>query len=239
MKLPEIVYFQTITACNGHCHYCPFDDVYGKGELPQAKMTTEIYQAVIKWLADQGYIGRLGFLLHYEPSLDNRLVDWISWTREQLPLSSIEVATNGLKQPPDLWSAVDIIDWVLPEKQTRITSRAGNVKMCDELKDRETFLSHPFVSLGRGAYEAMACGRNVLVFDSRHYMGLLGDGFLTEENLEEAKRCNCSGRAFGKKFDVQSLIKEMKKYNPEQGDFNREHALENMNIQKQVERYLL
>jgi len=94
------------------------------------------------------------------------------------------------------------------------------------------------VSLGRGAYEAMACGRNVLVFDSMHYMGMKGDGLLTQGNLEESKKCNCSGRSFGKKFTIQSLIDEMKKYDPEQGDFNREHALKNMNIQKQVERYL-
>jgi len=143
MKLPEIVYFQTLTACNGHCHYCPFDDVYRKNVLPQASMKFSIYQAVIKWLADQGYIGRLGFLLHYEPSLDNRLPDWIAWTRQHLPLSAIEIATNGLKQPPELWNAVDIIDWVLPGKQTRITSRAGNVKMCEELKDRKTFSNPP------------------------------------------------------------------------------------------------
>lgn len=143
MRLPEIVYFQTMTACNGHCHYCPFDDVYRKGELPQATLKYSVYQTVIKWLADQGYIGRLGFLLHYEPSLDARLPEWIAWTRKQLPMSGIEIATNGLKQPPDLWNAVDIIDWVLPGKQERVTSRAGNVRICEELKDRKTFSNHP------------------------------------------------------------------------------------------------
>lgn len=95
------------------------------------------------------------------------------------------------------------------------------------------------VSLGRGAYEAMACGRSVLVFDSRHYMGLLGDGLLTWDNIDEPKRYNCSGRAFKKIFDTDGLIAEMLKYRPEQGEFNRQHALENMNIEKQVERYLL
>lgn len=94
------------------------------------------------------------------------------------------------------------------------------------------------VSLGRGAYEAMACGRSVLIFDSRKYMGLMGDGLLTWDNIDEAKRCNCSGRAFKRQFDVAGLIEEMAKYRPEQGEFNRQHALENMNIQTQVERYL-
>jgi len=94
------------------------------------------------------------------------------------------------------------------------------------------------VSLGRGAYEAMACGRNVLVFDSRHYMDMMGDGMLTVDNIGTSKRCNCSGRSFRKRFDVQELINEMQKYNPAQGDCNREHALKNMNIKKQVERYL-
>jgi len=37
------------------------------------------------------------------------------------------------------------------------------------------------VSLGRGAYEAMACGRNVLILDNRKYTnkGIIGDGLLT------------------------------------------------------------
>jgi len=143
MRLPEIVYFQTKTVCNGHCHYCPFDDVYNKGDLPQAEMTFEMYQAVIRWLSDFGYIGRLGFLLHYEPSLDNRLPDWITWTRKHLPMSGIEMATNGIKQPPELWNAVDVVDWVSPGKQSRITSRAGNVRMCDELKDKKCFSGQP------------------------------------------------------------------------------------------------
>ena len=128
MRPPEIVYFQTKTVCNGHCHYCPFDDVYSAGVLPQSEMTFEIYQAVIRWLADFGYIGRLGFLLHYEPSLDNRLPDWITWTRKHLPMSGIEMATNGIKQPPELWNAVDVVDWVSPGKQTQVNSMAGNAR---------------------------------------------------------------------------------------------------------------
>jgi glycosyltransferase involved in cell wall biosynthesis len=51
------------------------------------------------------------------------------------------------------------------------------------------------VSLGRGVYEGLACGRPVIVYDSRTYNGGLYDGLVTEENFDKLLRFNCSGRA--------------------------------------------
>lgn len=45
------------------------------------------------------------------------------------------------------------------------------------------------ITLGRGVYEAMACGRNVVIYD---YRG--GDGFVTPENIFKYREKNCSGR---------------------------------------------
>lgn len=95
------------------------------------------------------------------------------------------------------------------------------------------------VGLGRSAYDAMACGRCVLVYDYRDYMGeFLGDGMLTPENIHKNMYCNCSGRANRIHYDEQSFIEEMQKYSPQLAAWSRDFALENLNIEKAVEKYL-
>ena len=95
------------------------------------------------------------------------------------------------------------------------------------------------VGLGRSAYDAMACGRCVLVYDYREYMGeLLGDGMLTPESIQKSMLCNCSGRSNRLKYNEETFIKELQKYSPELGAWGREFALEHLNIEKAVEAYL-
>ena len=50
--------------------------------------------------------------------------------------------------------------------------------------------------------------------------------------------CNCSGRASRMKFDEQTFVEEMQKYSPELGAWSREYALQNLNIEQAVQRYL-
>ena len=46
MNLPPIVYLQTTTACNGHCRYCPFEEIVieetKEGELNEDTGNSEI-----------------------------------------------------------------------------------------------------------------------------------------------------------------------------------------------------
>jgi|GEM_PF-343243 len=95
------------------------------------------------------------------------------------------------------------------------------------------------VSLGRGAYEAMASGRSVLVYDERVYTKG-GDGILTRQNINELIRYNLSGRFTKKQYTVSDLISELEKYDKNQGSFNRAYALEHLNIYhntKQIIKY--
>ena len=96
------------------------------------------------------------------------------------------------------------------------------------------------VGLGRSAYDAMACGRVALVYDFRkQYMGeFLGEGVLTPENIEKSMSCNCTGKASRLKYDEQGFIEEMQKYSPELAAWSREYALENLNIEVAVRKYL-
>jgi len=96
------------------------------------------------------------------------------------------------------------------------------------------------IGLGRSAYDAMACGRCVLVYDFREqYMGeYLGDGMLTAQNIAQAMTHNCSGRASRLKYDETSFIAEMQKYSPQLAAWSREYAVEHLNIRKAAIDYL-
>jgi len=136
--IPEIVYFQTITACNGHCRYCPFDDVYGDREVQS--MSWEIYESVLQWLAGFDYDRRIGFLLHYEPTLDPELGKRLEMGREILPRARFEVATNGITRDPVL-DKFDTIDCVPAGSRITATSRAGNCRWTPEMKNRNKLAS--------------------------------------------------------------------------------------------------
>jgi glycosyltransferase involved in cell wall biosynthesis len=96
------------------------------------------------------------------------------------------------------------------------------------------------VTLGRGAYESMSCGRNVVIFDKRRYTKLpaIGDGFVDVTNVNDFIKNNCSGRFSKKKFDENSLVTEFQKYDVKHGNDLRNFALENLNIKNQTQKYL-
>ena len=95
------------------------------------------------------------------------------------------------------------------------------------------------VTLGRGAYESMACGRAVLLYDDRVYIPNgepYGDGIV--EDWEEIAKHNFSGRLLKNYYTVEQLKEEILKYNPSMGNINRGVAEEHFNIKKQVNKYL-
>ena len=95
------------------------------------------------------------------------------------------------------------------------------------------------VTLGRGAYEAMACGRPVIVFDWRHYLGkALGDGYVDATNRDKFLYNNLSGRYSDKEFDKDDLIRELKKYDYKQSDDNREFSKKTFSSKKIAQQYL-
>lgn len=118
-------------------------------------------------------------------------------------------------------------------------------KVCEELKINFSIIgkkSEPvwevedyinksdlIISLGRGILEAMACSRAVLVYD---YNG--GDGIVVNDNYREIRKNNFSGRRFKKDFVIDSLLKELGKYNVEMGEINRKIIEKHHNASKNV-----
>jgi hypothetical protein len=87
------------------------------------------------------------------------------------------------------------------------------------------------ITLARGALESMSCERAVLIYDIHG-----GDGMITPDLFHESIKCNLSGRRFAIKYDVEQLIEEMKKYDPEMGEINREIVVQNFSIERHVEK---
>ncbi|MEJ6793051.1 MAG: UDP-glycosyltransferase [Lacinutrix sp.] len=94
------------------------------------------------------------------------------------------------------------------------------------------------LGLGRSAYEAMACGRTVVVFDERAYFQSYSDGYMTPDLVKQCVENNCSGRYSKLEFTTEDLIDAFKKYKKEDGNALRELALTDFNIDIQVDRYL-
>jgi len=87
-------------------------------------------------------------------------------------------------------------------------------------------------SLGRGCYEAMACGRNVIVADHRPYQNSYSDGFLTRENFYSFHENNCSGRKMKIQTTEAFIFNELEKYNRNYGAELRQVALKSLNMIK-------
>jgi glycosyltransferase involved in cell wall biosynthesis len=89
------------------------------------------------------------------------------------------------------------------------------------------------IGLGRSVYEAMACGRNVIIYD---YMG--ADGFVTPTNIYEYRLKNCSGRTNRISYTPDMLLAEFRHYDPSLGPALRSYILEHNNVETIAQEYL-
>lgn len=92
------------------------------------------------------------------------------------------------------------------------------------------------VGLGRSAYEAMACGRPVIIWDKRDYFDSYGDGYI-KNKLGLSIQNNCSGRYSKKIYTTEELEQEFKQYNFEDGEYFRKFAAKNLDISLTVNQY--
>jgi len=97
------------------------------------------------------------------------------------------------------------------------------------------------VARGRGAYEAMAMGKNVIVSgnNSGRSKSELMDGFVDDETFFKFRQNNLSGRH--KHIEVKSIdvfLKETEKYNQNQGVLNRNLIAENNNSKMIANQFL-
>jgi len=104
-------------------------------------MSLEVYCTIIEWLKENAYMGRIGYLLHYEPTMDPDMKWRVEYARKMLPGVTMEVATNGIIKDPAL-NLFDVVDCVPARSRKIATSRAGNCRATPEMAGR-TRLEQP------------------------------------------------------------------------------------------------
>lgn len=95
------------------------------------------------------------------------------------------------------------------------------------------------ISLGRGAVSAMSLGRPVLVADNRGYIGNVGDGYITKDNVNEIAKNNFSGRRYRHPITDEWLFSELNKYNVNDSMFVYNYVKLNHNIKTVVHKILV
>lgn len=94
------------------------------------------------------------------------------------------------------------------------------------------------IALGRGALEAMAQGKTVLVADNREYIGAYGDGYVNADNITEIAKNNFSGRRFKHHLTREWIEGELAKYDPADSDFLYQYVKEKHDVKQIVLDYL-
>lgn len=94
------------------------------------------------------------------------------------------------------------------------------------------------VGIGRSLYDAMACGRVCISWDNRRLNPYCGCGYITAENWYAAARTNFTGRGFAQIYTADKLVDELKKYNVADGATMRSFAEKELDMRKNVLKYL-
>jgi hypothetical protein len=87
------LHIDTFSACNRKCDFCFNHDRFPSKK--QGIISDTLYTKIIDELADMGYTGKLSPYYYGEPLLDKRLNRFIAYARKRLPLSFIQINTNG------------------------------------------------------------------------------------------------------------------------------------------------
>lgn len=91
---------------------------------------------------------------------------------------------------------------------------------------------------GRSVYEAMSCGRNVIVFGVNG-----GDGFVTPAEFGPMFERNCSGWGTqklrrGAEDLWERFSEELRRFDPEAGKANRKLAVEHLEVERHIDSFL-
>lgn len=118
----SMVIVETSSACNRRCPYCP-NSKFDRG-LPEnnKKLSRELFHKIIDELDESKWFGQIQFNFYNEPLLDERLPEFIKYTRSKLPTSSIVIYTNGDFLTIDLYKRLvgsGVTDFLITKHQKR------------------------------------------------------------------------------------------------------------------------
>lgn len=90
----SIVEFNLFTNCTRTCSFCPVSNPNFYSRRNQ-KMDFLLYAKIIDDLAEIKYAGKILYSGFSEPLMHSEIADFISYTKNKLPLCSVEIVSNG------------------------------------------------------------------------------------------------------------------------------------------------
>jgi len=109
---PKYLSIQTTSLCNGHCIFCPYDDI--KDMFPKKIMEENLFKKIIDECSGYPGIERLILYLNNEPLTDPLIIERINYAKEKVPWASVHLLTNGSLLTNDLANKLinSKLDWI-------------------------------------------------------------------------------------------------------------------------------
>ena len=102
---------ETINRCNGTCSFCPVNKFDDPRQL--IKMDENLFFSIISQLKELHYSGRVALYSNNEPFLDNRIIEFIRYSKNELPRAFVYLFTNGTLMGVDKFkSVIDYLDFL-------------------------------------------------------------------------------------------------------------------------------
>lgn len=130
-----------------------------------------------------------------------------------------------------LKEACNKLGWQFKNVPKEVGSRIWHIE--DLINDSDIV-----VGIGRSLYDAMACGRVCISWDNRRLNPFTGCGYVTNDKWYDFAKTNFTGRGFPTIHTLDGLITELKKYNPSDGAIMRSFAEKELDVRKNVIKYL-
>ena len=109
---PENLLIQTTSHCNSGCMFCPYRDV--KYELSQGIMEEWVYKKIIDECSRHSNVKRIMPYFMNEPLCDTGIVEKINYAKENNPIPTVHILTNGIQLEEPLSSRLitSKLDWI-------------------------------------------------------------------------------------------------------------------------------
>jgi radical SAM protein with 4Fe4S-binding SPASM domain len=145
-SFPKTVQFETHSACNARCIFCPYAETY-QGQ-PKGFMDDALFRKIVAELKNRK-VRRISPYLNNEPFLDTKLVEKLSYIKEQIPHSKIVITTNGSRLDDNTIDSLIAskslralyISFQGIEKEAYEETMRGNLVFEETLKNVETLIA--------------------------------------------------------------------------------------------------
>lgn len=121
------VEIETINRCNGVCEFCPVNA--NEPQRKYQKMSDTLYYSIINQLREINYSGEIALFSNNEPLLDERIVSFNEYARQQLPNAFLYLFTNGTLLTKELFKdLICILDYLVVDNYSNDLELLPNCK---------------------------------------------------------------------------------------------------------------